>query len=184
MQAIPTTYKGYRFRSRVEARWAVFLDALNADWTYESEGFDLDGTKYLPDFWVRDWDCWIEVKGAAASPEELQKCRLLADASKKRVLLLSGEPGMHKDKNSYKITMFASDDTDREVTDGWEFGEGRRCSREIWLVSEEWGAFTLKPVAHDRDDGYPLSGSSAYAIGTALAAARAARFEFGQSGTA
>lgn len=28
MKAIETRYKGYRFRSRLEARWAVFFDAL------------------------------------------------------------------------------------------------------------------------------------------------------------
>ena len=32
IKAIPTEYKGYRFRSRLEARWAVFFDACGADW--------------------------------------------------------------------------------------------------------------------------------------------------------
>lgn len=30
VKAIDTVYKGYRFRSRLEARWAVFFDALDA----------------------------------------------------------------------------------------------------------------------------------------------------------
>jgi hypothetical protein len=30
--AIPTRYKGYHFRSRLEARWAVFFDALGIKW--------------------------------------------------------------------------------------------------------------------------------------------------------
>lgn len=73
MKAIETIYKGYRFRSRLEARWAVFLDACGADWEYEPEGFELeDGTKYLPDFLVHNvdgrcggfgTDLYIEVKG-------------------------------------------------------------------------------------------------------------------------
>lgn len=51
IKPIETKYKGYRFRSRLEARWAVFLDALNIRWEYEQEGFILsDNTKYLPDF--------------------------------------------------------------------------------------------------------------------------------------
>jgi hypothetical protein len=29
IKAIETSYKGYRFRSRLEARWAVFFDALD-----------------------------------------------------------------------------------------------------------------------------------------------------------
>lgn len=51
MKAIETSYKGYRFRSRLEARWAVFFDSLGVKWEYEPEGFDLrDGVRYLPDF--------------------------------------------------------------------------------------------------------------------------------------
>jgi len=52
MKAIETEYRGYRMRSRVEARWAVFFDTLDIKWEYESEGYDLDGTYYLPDFWA------------------------------------------------------------------------------------------------------------------------------------
>lgn len=51
IRAIETRYKGYRFRSRLEARWAVFFDALMIDFRYEHEGYTFqDGTMYLPDF--------------------------------------------------------------------------------------------------------------------------------------
>lgn len=51
MKAIPTKYNGYIFRSRLEARWAVFFDEMNIEWIFEHEGYVLnDGTKYLPDF--------------------------------------------------------------------------------------------------------------------------------------
>lgn len=51
MKAIETRYKGYRFRSRLEARWAVFFDALGIKWEYEPEGYDLgEAGWYLPDF--------------------------------------------------------------------------------------------------------------------------------------
>lgn len=75
MKAIETYYNGYKFRSRLEARWAVFFDALGVKYEYEPEGFDLgDGMYYLPDFRVKCWgtrgdildkpfDLWIEVKG-------------------------------------------------------------------------------------------------------------------------
>ncbi len=39
MKPIETKYKGCRFRSRLEARWAVFFDALGIKWRYEPEGF-------------------------------------------------------------------------------------------------------------------------------------------------
>ena len=32
IKAIETSYKGYLFRSRLEARWAVFFDALGLVW--------------------------------------------------------------------------------------------------------------------------------------------------------
>lgn len=44
--AIPTTYKGVRFRSRLEAKWAVFFDLVQWPWTYEP--FDMNG--WIPDF--------------------------------------------------------------------------------------------------------------------------------------
>lgn len=68
--AIPTEYKGYRFRSRLEARWAVFFDACEVKWEYEPEGFKLpNGQLYLPDFLLHGCagrspsDLYIEVKG-------------------------------------------------------------------------------------------------------------------------
>ena len=48
----------------LEARWAVFFDALGVKWEYEKEGFELeDGTRYLPDFWLPERGVWVEVKG-------------------------------------------------------------------------------------------------------------------------
>ena len=39
IKAIETVYNGYRFRSRLEARWAVFFDAMQIRYEYEPEGF-------------------------------------------------------------------------------------------------------------------------------------------------
>jgi hypothetical protein len=65
IKPIETHYKGYRFRSRLEARWAVFFDALNIKWEYESEGFEHEswGVRYLPDFRFIKTKTWVEVKG-------------------------------------------------------------------------------------------------------------------------
>lgn len=68
---IPTLYKGYRFRSRLEARWAVFFDAMGVKWEYEPEGFALsNGMYYLPDFYLPDQNLWIEVKGVTSTVDE------------------------------------------------------------------------------------------------------------------
>jgi hypothetical protein len=63
IQAIETKYKGYRFRSRLEARWAVFFDALGIEWEYEKEGFTNGKDFYLPDFYLPHHKVWVEVKG-------------------------------------------------------------------------------------------------------------------------
>lgn len=64
IKAIETVYRGYRFRSRLEARWAVVFDALGIRWQYEHEGYKLpSGKRYLPDFYLPDVDVLVEVKG-------------------------------------------------------------------------------------------------------------------------
>jgi hypothetical protein len=68
--AIETEYAGCRFRSRLEARWAVFFDHLGIKWAYEPQGYEIptdpwvtETRGYLPDFWLPDFDVWCEVKG-------------------------------------------------------------------------------------------------------------------------
>ena len=63
IKAIQTYYNGYKFRSRLEARWAVFFDELGIRYEYEPEGIKLsDGTVYLPDFYLPDFHVFFEVK--------------------------------------------------------------------------------------------------------------------------
>src|SRR5215467_9619768 len=66
IKAIETKYGGYKFRSRLEARWAVFFDEEEIEWDYEPQGFTVDtprgGINYLPDFWLGSGQ-WAEVKG-------------------------------------------------------------------------------------------------------------------------
>jgi len=65
-----TIYAGHHFRSRLEARWAVYFDALGIEWIYEPQTFthfDYDGTagpSYLPDFYLPECDLFVEVKGS------------------------------------------------------------------------------------------------------------------------
>lgn len=93
IKAIETQYKGYRFRSRLEARWAVFFDALGVEWVYEVEGFELDnGTRYLPDFWIKKPGCWIEIKGESPTHEEVDKAGYLAAQTRQWVNIVYGNP--------------------------------------------------------------------------------------------
>lgn len=63
MKPIETDYHGVRFRSRLEARWAVFFDAMSIEWRYEDEGYELPSGRYLPDFLLPACGTWIEVRG-------------------------------------------------------------------------------------------------------------------------
>lgn len=91
IKAIETEYAGCRFRSRLEARWAVFFDHLDIRWNYEPEGLDIDGVRYLPDFQLPDMDgLYVEVKGVM-DERGMEKVLALARA-KNPVLVLRDVP--------------------------------------------------------------------------------------------
>lgn len=87
--AIQTEYKGYRFRSRLEARWAVFFDACGVEWEYEPEGYECsNGVRYLPDFLLHDVhvmdgekeiviDLFVEAKRDNPTEEDGKKGRVI-----------------------------------------------------------------------------------------------------------
>jgi len=91
VQAIQTVYSGYRFRSRLEARWAVFFDALGLRYEYEPEGFNLgaDVGPYLPDFHLPKQSGfrggWIEIKPCDPSWDERRRCEALAEEHKAKL---------------------------------------------------------------------------------------------------
>lgn len=93
LKPIETRYKGYRFRSRLEARWAVFFDALGVEWEYEVEGYDLGAAGfYLPDFELYR-SLFIEIKPSGVGLDDaVQKCEALKQQSGYDVLLLKGKP--------------------------------------------------------------------------------------------
>jgi hypothetical protein len=89
MKPIETRAYGYRFRSRLEARWAVFFQTLGLQWEYEPEGFDLSPFgHYLPDFLVRGFPgypeiMWVEVKPQKPEMSDVNKLRKLCCESGK-----------------------------------------------------------------------------------------------------
>ena len=101
VKPIETRYKGYRFRSRLEARWAVFFDVIGFDWSYEPEGFETEGGRYLPDFEIRDPESpegfrqFVEVKGGGKNTipvSDRQKCEAFIRGGVGGLLLLSEVP--------------------------------------------------------------------------------------------
>jgi hypothetical protein len=70
-KAIETEYNGYKFRSRLEARWAVVFDWLKVKYQYEPQGFELgDGIRYLPDFYLPEHKLYVEVKANYRAAEK------------------------------------------------------------------------------------------------------------------
>ena len=51
---IKTVYNGYLFKSKLEAKWAVFFDRIGIGYQYEPEAFAVEGGWYTPDFYLPD----------------------------------------------------------------------------------------------------------------------------------
>lgn len=91
IKAIETNYKGYKFRSRLEARWAVFFDTAGIAWEYEPEGYVLsDGRKYLPDFYLPNENLFVEVKGVSPNDDVWEKLEKFSDEKDAPLLVVIG----------------------------------------------------------------------------------------------
>lgn len=118
LKAIETLFKGYRFRSRLEARWACFFDAAGIRWEYEKEGFQLEnGVLYLPDFWLPDHALWIEIKPSEDIGESDKRKLIAFDAAltaqwrqapesqeeQATLLIFAGQPYYDGKKHEYTV---------------------------------------------------------------------------------
>lgn len=157
VKAIETRYKGYRFRSRLEARWAVFFDAFPLKWEYEPEGYDLgDAGYYLPDFFLPDMNLWVEVKpDRVIIDSEKTKIEALAKATEKSVLLALGVPS---------ATFY----------DVFHYDEGH----EEWIWTD--ACFQKRYISEPRLFWCPGAKEDADCIDE-IEAARSARFEHGET---
>jgi hypothetical protein len=96
IKAIETQYAGCRFRSRTEARWAVFFGHMGWSWEFEPEGFETPSGRYLPDFRLHapGGDRWFEVK-PYTGPEMPDETRW-AHVARSTGLPLQTAYGMHR----------------------------------------------------------------------------------------
>ena len=128
--AIETVYKGCKFRSRLEARWAVFFDAMDIRWEYEPQGYETETGDYLPDFYLPDEDFWVEVKpDRPGAMEELKKAKSFVDKSLRRIIILPNLPKADKE-GMYWYTVFSYDSLRRGVDNRkvffWRYGHDER----------------------------------------------------------
>jgi hypothetical protein len=191
VKAIETVYKGYRFRSRLEARWAVFFDALGVNWLYEHEGYELLSGRYLPDFFLPESKLWVEVKPLEPSPLEQVRAEDLLTFTGQSVFISNGLPDSYGTLHT------------RQYNDEYQVWEERfkHVVLSAKLFTSKQKPYQLCAVVHDpdfqrsgicRDYSYEdaLVAVSRETLrareGThnyrALMAARAARFEFGEAG--
>lgn len=159
LNALETSYAGCRFRSRIEARWAVFFDAMAIRWEYEPQGFHLPSGNYLPDFRLRfgDHHVWWEVKGKKPNRDEMELAWELYEETGSYVYIAHGDiPRDHHEQS--RVAAFGA-------------------VRARWFIMSEKGVrqtIGLTPVDMDQ------SGVDHPRLLAAYTAARSARFEHGE----
>ncbi len=200
IKPIETVYNGYRFRSRLEARWAVFFDELGIKYEYEPEGFDLgEHGWYLPDFWLPDVGIWVEIKGGFPLQSEQNKAKRLSICCETPVCVLFG--GIPKCNDAYADVddyMLVFTPTDGDEWEGWTKQAGGHIDMVISNRSTT-NVFVECDVCDDpsvmentyigmKNEGCPKSENTCQKFRyrhpyRALQAARQARFEHGQVGS-
>ena len=167
VQPIETVYRGYKFRSRLEARYAVFLDTLGLEYAYEHEGFNLGALGwYLPDFYLPLFDCYAEVKPTVFTYGEFEKSWHVPGGC----LLFDGLPVVGK---GYYHTEW--DKSHMPIPIKQAFNR--------YLSDDEYGRVLLRDSKYKRRLWY-LFGESAKDYGCdehPALAARQARFEHGET---
>jgi len=152
IKAIETEYKGYRFRSRLEARWAVFFDILKIPWEYESEGFDLDGEWYLPDFHLLHIDTWIEIKPRIYNGDDWDAwpSHIMFDYLAKyetwspRFVLIQGEPWAEGRSHHYQ-KYFDNGELHYEV---WMFDPYDGFAYQAYILGDCYYRWCECPICH------------------------------------
>jgi hypothetical protein len=190
---IETSYAGCRFRSRLEARWAVFFDAIGAGWEYEPQGFVISGRPYLPDFLLTDCGTWVEAKG---NPDDLDVPLLEAAAAelpqigrrneRPTLLLLGPIPGPCPSGDWAWLGLDqypADEDLSEWIVLGGQYGfGGYRTHRSLCGCSETSSAdhhTCGSPLAEWLIPNVDMGSPS---VPDAYKAARSARFEHGERG--
>lgn len=185
LKAIETKYKGYRFRSRLEARWAVFFDTLGVLYDYEKEGYDLDGMRYLPDFWLPEYNTWIEIKGQPPSSEEIHKASQLQQLEGHPAVIFSSsfsDPVLPAGHSFFSEIANSSGGPAQDVA---QWAICKHCEGALLILSclckcSVWTADFAAQIKPECDCPQPDLWFHHPLLYTAWKAARAARFEYGQ----
>jgi hypothetical protein len=188
IKAIDTKYDGCLFRSRLEARFAVYFNYLGVEWLYEPEGFELGiNGRYLPDFFFPKFKLYAEVKPIKFNYLEHSKCRRLANLTQCNVIELVGIPHMEMYNVIIPSRYFICPIYGQEYVYSDYRSEVCKCGQKHKIfnsVSESEASLVL---ASPKESFMPLFfGEYPYGyeeydnkIKSAIIAAKSARFEFG-----
>jgi hypothetical protein len=183
IKAIETVYNGYKFRSRLEARWAVFFTEAGISYQYELEGFELaGGVRYLPDFFLPDIGVFVEVKPHRdITRPELRKIIQFAVDGDQRLLLILGTPS---NEEMYLI--------DRRTSDGWssfepieEFDTHQSQLESLFESLSDYGHVEFGQIPFRPEIALVYKALNPYLehhLHGALLKAKQARFEHGKNG--
>lgn len=155
IRAKPTLYKGVRFRSRLEARWAVFFDAIGREWIYEPSFPELSAISYQPDFLLDGGlvqaSSLVEVKSWPGEPgnwgkfaaylnvaREDERYPRVSEALNTRMTLLIGLPGVWQEG---RLTDFGA------AAIGWNQGQSVDRLME-WAECDQCGTVGLWPEGY------------------------------------
>lgn len=123
IKPIETYYNGYRFRSRAEARWAVFFDTIGIPYQYELEGYDLgNGIYYLPDFYLQKANQFFEVKADVHD---------ISLKDKEKIVRLANETGKYVIIGDSNFNLLGNEPWEKETTE--DINE--RLTKRDWAIS-------------------------------------------------
>ena len=174
---IPTWHGGILYRSRLEARYAFFFDRLSIKFEYETQGFETDGERYLPDFviFAALGTIWAEVKPTWDNdPNGVAKFKRFAAQRRQptRAALLVGPPAVEGNN----LVIGGDEEAEDPVKGPWE------DDRQQWRPCPDGHHFDLSWPglfrARFAEDGCPpVPGNGAEdRLAKASDAARSARF--------
>ena len=165
-------WNGYRMRSKIEAKWALFFENISVEYFYEPDTIALertDGkiTNYLPDYFLPEIGCYIEIKlDKCPTEQECSKCYMLAVQTGKDVFLFYEELGK-KNMNGYKYY----------ATTGAFLPQMRwcQCPRCSAFGITHMGLVAELPCGCCKNDG-DITNSESYALKEAVKRVRSERF--------
>jgi len=178
IKPIETHYNGYRFRSRLEARWAIFFDTMGIEYRYEPEGFTLGKLgSYLPDCWLphsiwglaqEGWGMWAEMKPIPATEEQMDKLVALVKATGHNALIFQGYPW----PGEYTVTKIS----------GTEMWPPTIWDDLTFTESPEAGGIHLETITPCKFTSFPWAFRGEAELQNAYNISRQARFEYGERG--